>query len=103
MVEFLATLVALYFTPVSEWVSRWAESRTSLASRLASLLKEKTIIWIQIMDPEVNHGVLWKDFKQNETIGNVFWSSLSNTSDFNAFNMRREGVATKPSFFFRRS
>ena len=35
--EFLATLVALHFTPVSEWVSKWAEFRTSVVSRLASL------------------------------------------------------------------
>ena len=35
---FLATLVALHFTPVSKWVSGWAEFRTSVASRLASLL-----------------------------------------------------------------
>ena len=35
--SFLATLVALHFTPVSEWVSGWAEFRTSVASRLASL------------------------------------------------------------------
>ena len=34
---FLATLVALHFTPVSESVSEWAEFRTSVASRLASL------------------------------------------------------------------
>ena len=26
------------------------------------------ITWIQIMVPEVNHWVLWKDFKQNEAI-----------------------------------
>ena len=38
-IEFLATLVALHFTPVSEWVSKWAEFRTSVASRLASLLR----------------------------------------------------------------
>ena len=34
---FLATLVALHLNPVSESVSRWAEFRTSVASRLASL------------------------------------------------------------------
>ena len=34
---FLATLVALHFTPVSKWVSESAEFRTSVASRLASL------------------------------------------------------------------
>ena len=34
---FLATLVALHFTPVSESVSQWAEFRTSVAPRLASL------------------------------------------------------------------
>ena len=34
---FLATLVALHFTPVSESVSGSAEFRTSVASRLASL------------------------------------------------------------------
>ena len=34
---FLATLVALHFTPVSKSVSQWAEFRTSVASRLASL------------------------------------------------------------------
>ena len=28
---FLATLVALHFTPVSESLSRWAEFRTSVA------------------------------------------------------------------------
>ena len=39
--HFLATLVALHFTPVSEWVSRWAEFRTSVASRLASLFGHK--------------------------------------------------------------
>ena len=33
-----ALLVALYFTPVSWSVGRWAEFRTSVASRLASLL-----------------------------------------------------------------
>ena len=37
-VLFLATLVALHFTPVSESVSGSAEFRTSVASRLASLL-----------------------------------------------------------------
>ena len=31
---FLATLVALHFTPVSESVSKWAEFRTSVAPRL---------------------------------------------------------------------
>ena len=36
--QFLATLVALHLTPVSESVIRWAEFRTSVASRLASLL-----------------------------------------------------------------
>ena len=35
---FLATLVALHFTPVSESVSGSAEFRTSVAPRLASLL-----------------------------------------------------------------
>ena len=35
---FLATLVALHFTPVSKSVSEWAEFQTSVASRLASLL-----------------------------------------------------------------
>ena len=35
--NFLSTLVALHFTPVSESVSQWAEFRTSIASRLASL------------------------------------------------------------------
>ena len=34
---FLATLVALHFTPVSKWLSGWAEFRTSVAPRLASL------------------------------------------------------------------
>ena len=35
---FLATLVALRFTPVSRcWLAGWAEFRTSVASRLASL------------------------------------------------------------------
>ena len=34
---FLATLVALHFTPVSRSVGRSAEFRTSVASRLASL------------------------------------------------------------------
>ena len=36
--SFLATLVALHFTPVSESLSQWAEFRTSVAPRLASLL-----------------------------------------------------------------
>ena len=36
--SFLAALVALHFTPVSESVSQWAEFRTSVAPRLASLL-----------------------------------------------------------------
>ena len=35
---FLATLVALHFTPVSKSVSQSAEFRTSVASRLSSLL-----------------------------------------------------------------
>ena len=39
--SFLATLVALHFTPVSESLSQWAEFRTSVAPRLASLLSEK--------------------------------------------------------------
>ena len=37
LMAFLATLVALHFTPVSKWVSESAEFRTSVASRLASL------------------------------------------------------------------
>ena len=36
--SYASTLVALHFTPVSEWVSEWAEFRTSVALRLASLL-----------------------------------------------------------------
>ena len=39
--QFLATLVALHLTPVSESVSEWAEFRTSVASRLASLFSAK--------------------------------------------------------------
>ena len=39
MFHFLATLVALHFTPVSESVSGSAEFRTSVASRLASLFQ----------------------------------------------------------------
>ena len=34
---FLATLVALHFTPVSKSVSQWVVVSTSVASRLASL------------------------------------------------------------------
>ena len=41
--SFLATLVALHFTLVSKWVSGWAEFRTSVASRLASLL-----FWVEL-------------------------------------------------------
>ena len=37
---FLATIVALHFTPVSEWVSGF---RTSVASRLASLFVSQTV------------------------------------------------------------
>ena len=37
-ISFLAALVALHLTPVSEWVSEWAEFQTSIATRLASLL-----------------------------------------------------------------
>ena len=39
----LATLVALHLTPVSESVSQWAEFQTSVASRLASLLRRQVI------------------------------------------------------------
>ena len=39
LLSFLATLVALHFTPVSKWLSEWAEFRTSVASRLASLFQ----------------------------------------------------------------
>ena len=39
LISFLATLVAPHLTPVSKRVSKWAEFRTSVATRLASLFK----------------------------------------------------------------
>ena len=54
---FLATLVALHFTPVSEWVSKWAEFRTSVASRLASLFQ-----WLQLSPYFCNLSPLSKCF-----------------------------------------
>ena len=45
--RFLATLVALHFTPVSKWVSKWAEFRTSVASRLASLFWHSIQVIVQ--------------------------------------------------------
>ena len=45
---FLATLVALHFTPVSESLSRWAEFRTSVAWSLRACFQGQPLdlCWI---------------------------------------------------------
>ena len=61
---FLATLVALHFTPVSKWVSKWAEFRTSVASRLASLFLETLCMFhSKQLIPKTNCSLLlWNIF-----------------------------------------
>ena len=63
----LATLVAQHFTPVSEWVSGWAEFRTTVASRLASLFNWENISildWFwgvsKSENPQIIRSKIWK-------------------------------------------
>ena len=54
MKYFLAMLVALHFTPVSKSVTRSFKLRTSLASRLASLV---TYIWVWDLNYAPHNGI----------------------------------------------
>ena len=57
---FLARLVAVHFTPVSESVSRWAEFRTSVAwSLLFPELFEETLTCREVDQPMYNYHPLY--------------------------------------------
>ena len=60
---FLATLVALHFTPVSESVSGSAEFRTSVAPRLASLLDSGSFLFYDLC------SMFWQ---------RIFWDKMNN-------------------------
>ena len=70
MRPFLATLVALHFTPVSKSVSqsviKWAEFRTSVASRLASLFScPQQLNWTHCL------SVPWLGTTNNQSLHNI--------------------------------